>query len=150
MSDTENVSVEVRELLELVLKEPVQSDTNSSETSSTTEEHAIQKPIQSVDVQPDIPTNTNVELQQKSNVPTVVENIQNHISAAPEPDLRVIESNALKLIAQYGTDSDSEESDNDTTSSYEVVAIDDDVDTVLQKTITDGNYRVISSDSEDR
>lgn len=144
MSDTENVSVEVRELLELVLKEPVQSDTN---VTLKTSEPDIQS-IQSMDAQPEIPVNTNIDLQQK-NVPILTE--RKYISISPEPDLRLIESNALKLIAQYGSDSDSDlvESDIDTASSDEVVAIDD-VEMVLQQTITDGNYRVVSSDSEER
>lgn len=140
MSDIENVSVEVRELLELVLKKPVQSDTNEPDVLHT------DNLIQSMDVQPEIPANTNIDLQ-RTNVPVFTENKQ--ITIAPEPDLRVIESNALKLIAQYGSDSDSVESDDDTASSDEVVIIDD-VESVLQKTITDGNYRVVSSDSEER
>lgn len=141
MSDTENVSVEVRELLELVLKEPVQSDINVTLKTSEPDN-------QSMDAPPEIPVNTNIDLQQK-HVPILTE--RKYLSISPEPDLRLIESNALRLIAQYGSDSDSDlvESDNDTASSDEVVAIDD-VEMVLQQTITDGNYRVVSSDSEER
>ncbi len=142
MSDTDNgdnVSVEVRELLELVLKEPVDSDTNdTTDTLSPNKEGADAVPIQSMNIQP------SVEVTQKD-VPIVTENIHTHVTSVQEPDLRAIESNALKLIAEYGSDSDSSD---DTESSGEVIAIDD-VDVVLQKTITAGNYRVVSSDSEE-
>lgn len=155
MCDTDNGSVEVRELLELVLKEPILVQSDSNDELSTNEQDALVKvkPDVSMDVEPEIPTNANVEL------PIVAESTHSHITPAPEPDLRLIESNALKLIAQYGSDSDSDtdESGNDTESSDEVVAESsddvvaiDDVEVVLQKTMTEGNYRVVSSDSEDR
>lgn len=144
MSDIENVSVEIRELLELVLAEPDQPEKNA--ILSSEEQHAppTDNGIQSMNVQPEI---SSIDPQPKDSV--VVVNKQ--IDTVPEPDLRVIESNALKLIAQYGSDSDSEsvESDNETTSSDEVVAIDD-VDVLLQRTIADGNYRVVSSNSDER
>lgn len=159
MSDSDTVSAEVRELLELVLKEPDQSDTNNV-TLPMNDQDSVDDTtsIASMEAQPEIPITTNVEVHQKD-VPIVTANTQSHITPAPEPDLRAIESNALKLIAQYGSDSDSEhESDYDTASSDEVVAIDDvvevisvdDVEVAMQKTITEGNYRVVSSDSEDR
>lgn len=161
MCDTENGSVEVRELLELVLQEPILVQSDSNDELSTNEQDDLEKdkPNVSMDVEPEIPINVNVELQQKDSPIIAAESTHSHIIPAPEPDLRLIESNALKLIAQYGSDSDSDtdESDNDTESSDEVVAESsddvvaiDDVEVVLQKTITKGNYRVVSSDSEDR
>lgn len=138
MSDVENVSAEVRELMELVLKEPVQTEENV-----TANEDAL--PNQSMDVQSEIPVIARVD------VPVVTENPHSHITIAPpEPDLRAIESNALKLIAQYGSDSDSDSIVSDDTASSDEVVVIDDVQTVLQKTIADGNYRVVSSDSDER
>lgn len=154
MSDTENVSAEVRELMDLVLKEPVESGVDVAlqpvkENKMPTE---TDKSIQPMDTEPEEPVlNTDTKNQHEVVPITQAKTSQIHITPAPETDLRVIESNALKLIAQYGSDSDSEEelSEDDTASSDEVVAIDD-VEEVLQKTITNGNYRVISSDSEER
>lgn len=149
MSDTENVSTEVRELLELVLKEPDQLERNVNSTNNQQQQESqAALPDTPMDVQPVIIPNSNINIQQKV-VPIVAQNAEKHTTVAPEPDLRLIESNALKLIAQYGTDSDSSESDDDTTSSDEVIAVDD-VEINLDKTITDGNYRVVSSDSEER
>ncbi|XP_037039897.1 H/ACA ribonucleoprotein complex non-core subunit NAF1 [Bradysia coprophila] len=151
MSDTENVSAEVRELMELVLKEPIESATNVTllPVKENTVPNATDQSIQSMDTDSDVPV-VNAEIPQADIPQSVTESMRTHITPAPDTDLRVIESNALKLIAQYGSDSDSEEevSEDGSSSSGEVVAIDD-VEEVLQKTITAGNYRVISSDSEE-
>lgn len=151
MSDTENVSAEVRELLELVLNEPsIQSETKNVISSTNQEENIIpeaeDKTIQSIDADQSKPVNSNDDQQS-----TIIqsENDNSQTTQPSQPDLRVIESNALKLIAQYGSDSDSEESPDESESSDDVVAVDD-VNDVLQKTITDGNYRVVSSDSDER
>lgn len=155
MSDTENVSAEVRELIELVLKEPVDIGTNVAlPAESNTVPNATDKSIQSMDTESEIPAvNSKGENQAVGDPVIGTDNRQTHSISAPETDLRVIESNALRLIAQYGSDSDSEEeelSDDDGSASSEDVVAIDNVEGVLQKTITNGNYRVISSDSEER
>lgn len=166
MSDSESVSSEVRELLELVLKEPSVGSVDTVDTNATvsTDEGGVndspdktnENLVQSMDVQQEesVETSNAKSNVQATSAPAVVTEKQIEITPTinqqpPELDLRVVESNALKLIAQYGSDSESEYDESDgTESSDEVVAVDD-VEVALQKTLNDGNYRVISSDSEE-
>lgn len=142
MSTSKNVS-EVNKQLEIDCGKSEQAD-SSDAVMSTSNENVV--PLKDAPIQTDkiqvlenvvVP---NIGIEQKPTAGSTVENS----TVVPVLEPRVVESNALKMIAQYGSDSGSSEDE------YETESSDDVVEVILDKTISDGNYRVVDSDSEER